>query len=67
AEAWSDWYHNNKITFKLIQPLIVKMNRATQEELDQLYQQALVEMNSPDLCAIWYFLSVWGTKPFSGA
>jgi hypothetical protein len=39
------------------------MGLATEEELDQLYQQALAEMMSDDFSALWYFVTVTGEKP----
>jgi hypothetical protein len=51
------------VGFKLIQPFLLQAEVATQEELDQLYEQMLVEMRSDDFCGLAYFLTVWGKKP----
>jgi hypothetical protein len=32
-------------------------------EFDRLYQQLSVEMQEPRFRGLWFFLSVWGTKP----
>lgn len=56
-------YQNWMIACKLAQPYLVKLGLATQEELDRLYQQMLVEMAEDDFCAVWYFMSAWGRKP----
>jgi len=47
---------------KLIQPFLVQMQVATQEELDQLFEQTEKDMNAEDFCAIDYFLTVWSRK-----
>ncbi len=52
-----------KLLFKLLQPFITKMEVATQEQLDTLYEQALNEMQSEEFCAIAFYLTVWGEKP----
>jgi hypothetical protein len=39
------------------------MKVTTQEKADALYQQAMDEMLSEEFCALWYLLTVWGTKP----
>ncbi len=44
------------------QPFLLKTGAITQEEVDQLYQQALDEMQSEQFCALWYLLTVWGEK-----
>ena len=63
TEAHESIYHNLSIGFKLLQPFIIKWKVALQEELDELYQQALAEMQSEDFCAVWFLLTVWGTRP----
>jgi hypothetical protein len=37
------------------------MNVSSQEELERLYEQAMSEMLEEDFCALWYFLTVWGS------
>jgi ubiquinone/menaquinone biosynthesis C-methylase UbiE len=56
-------YENLKVVYKLGQPFLIAAGVATQEQLDDLYEQMLLEMLSEDFRAIWYFLSVWGHKP----
>ena len=53
---------NMLVVFKLLQPFHIKMQLATQEELDYLYQQMEEDMQQEDFCAIDYFLTVWGYK-----
>jgi SAM-dependent methyltransferase len=63
SEAHHAWYQNYRVVLKLGQPFLLKLGLATQRELDQLYEQALSEMVSPDFCGVFPFLSVYGTKP----
>ncbi len=63
AEAYNGWYQNYMTALKLVQPFLVKVGMATQEEMDALYQQALEEMKAEDFCALFFFLSVYGEKP----
>lgn len=62
-EDHADSYQDLVVFYKLMQPMLVKAGAATQEELDQLYQQALKELQSPEFCGVWFFLTVWGEKP----
>ncbi|HLI07518.1 MAG TPA: methyltransferase domain-containing protein [Ktedonobacteraceae bacterium] len=63
TEAHDGMFHNWMISLKFTQPFLVRMGSATQEELDNLYQQALAEMMADDFSALWYFLTVTGEKP----
>ncbi len=63
AEAYESTYQDWKVAFKLIQPFLIRMGITTQEEADQLYQQVLAEILSPDFCGVAYSLSVCGEKP----
>lgn len=54
---------NSMMVFKLMQPFLLKTRVATQEEVDQVYEQMLVEMLSEDFCGAWFYLSAWGQKP----
>jgi len=51
------------IAFKLVQPFLRKMRGATEEEFEELYQQMLIDIISQEFCAVWSYLSVWGTTP----
>ena len=62
-KAYEGNYRNFQFLLQLIQPFLLKMRVATQEELNTLYDNVLLEMLSPDYRAIWYFLRVWGRKP----
>jgi SAM-dependent methyltransferase len=63
TESHEGFYHDFASLFKLLQPFLIKWAVATQQELDELYQQVLVEMQSEDFCGDCFLLTVWGTKP----
>ena len=50
-------------TYQLVQPLLVSTGVATQEAVEQTYQQMLSEMQSQRFSATGLSLTVWGTKP----
>jgi ubiquinone/menaquinone biosynthesis C-methylase UbiE len=56
-------YQDLSIFFKTIQPLCLKTQVATQEELDRLYDEVMLEMLQVDFCSIMFILTVWGEKP----
>ncbi|HET9921198.1 MAG TPA: class I SAM-dependent methyltransferase [Ktedonobacteraceae bacterium] len=62
-EGHTSNYQNSMVFFKLIQPFLINAHVTTKEEVEQLYQQALMEMQSEDFTGIFFFLSAWGNKP----
>src|SRR5579884_1396413 len=54
TDGWMDFYRNAEIGYKLVQPFYVKTGVATQEELDQLYQQMLIEMHASNFYGLWH-------------
>lgn len=56
-------YRNAMAFFQLVQPGLIKRGMATQETLDQLYQQMLLEVQSTDFCGLTFFLTAWGETP----
>src|SRR5579883_1032591 len=62
-EAYTGVCEDVRVGFKLVQPFLVKMKVAEQEEVEQLYEQTLAEWLSEDFRGLWYFLSAWGQKP----
>lgn len=63
SKAHASNYENFRTAAKLFQPFLLKLGMATQEELDKLYEQMLVEMIQKDFRAHWFIVSVWGEKP----
>jgi ubiquinone/menaquinone biosynthesis C-methylase UbiE len=51
-----------KIFFHLLQPFIVDIGAATEEELEPLYRDIDLELQAEDFCAFWTFFIVWGQK-----
>lgn len=64
--AWSDFYHNAEIGHALTQSLLMKTGVATQEELEPLYQQMLVELQRKEFCGMWHLVTVIGHAPEEG-
>lgn len=62
-EAHAGFTFDLKLLFKLLQPFLLKVGVATQEQLDILYEQVLDEMQSEEFCALAFYLTVWGQKP----
>lgn len=55
-------YRVLSVFIQLLQPFLIKVGVTTKEEFERLYNEAEIEMHSDDFCALWYFLTVWGTK-----
>jgi ubiquinone/menaquinone biosynthesis C-methylase UbiE len=71
--AYRAMYENSKVFFKLVQPFLSRTRTAfdgtgipEQAELDQLYEQLLVEMMQDEFVGLLYLLTAWGTKPETG-
>jgi ubiquinone/menaquinone biosynthesis C-methylase UbiE len=62
TEGYESNVHNMLVFHKLYQPFLVRMQVASQKELQRLYEQMEKEVQSKDFCAIDYFLTVWGRK-----
>ena len=63
TDTFMDFYRNYEVFFKLTLPFLVSVGVATQEEVEQTYQQMLIEMLSEDFKGMWYLLTVWGNTP----
>src|SRR6266700_1697380 len=63
SEVYEGFRRDAAAVFKLFQPFIVRLAVATQEELDQLYQQMTFEMMKNDFRGLMFPLTVWGEKP----
>ncbi len=53
---------NFKVAYKLIQPYILRQGLATQQEVDELYEQLPDQLEAPAFRGLWYFLRIWGKK-----
>ena len=58
--AHEGFRHDAAIVFKLFQPFIVKVGVATQEEVNQLYEQMQLEMMKGDFRGLMLPLTAWG-------
>ncbi len=58
-----DFLENQRISFHLMQPFLVQMGVTSPKKAITLYQRSVQEMRAADLCALWYFLRIWGRKP----
>lgn len=63
TEAYEGFRKDAAVVFKLFQPFIVRMGVATQEEVDQLYEQMLLEMLQENFRGLMLPLTVLGEKP----
>src|SRR5260370_13883807 len=59
TEAYEGFRHDAAIVFKLFQPFIVRMGVATQEEVNQLYEQMQLEMMKDDFRGLMLLLPAW--------
>jgi ubiquinone/menaquinone biosynthesis C-methylase UbiE len=65
SAAWADIFHNFDIGFRALQPALVKAGVATQEELDQLQQQYIIDMHLSTFRGVMPYMSAWGRKPLT--
>ena len=64
SECWSCIYRNLELTSNSLMPLVVNLGLQSQEKVDKLYQQALLEMMSGDFCGVWPFFCLTARKPY---
>jgi hypothetical protein len=62
TDAWIDFYRNAEVGFSMAIPIFVKMGVVTQQEIERVYQQMLLDMHATDFAGMWHFVTVWGTK-----
>lgn len=60
TEAFAMQYDNARIVLHLGKPFLQGMGVLSQERFDELYEQALIEMNVAEFSAVMVFLSAWG-------
>jgi ubiquinone/menaquinone biosynthesis C-methylase UbiE len=61
--TWADYYRNTEIVFQTIPPLLIQTGVTTQEEVDRLYQQMLIEIHQHDFCGMSHTVTTLGYKP----
>ena len=62
TEAYEGFRRDASVVFKLFQPFIIRMGVATQEELDKLYNQMLLDMLREDFRGLMLPLTALGQK-----
>jgi len=65
-DAHWQFYQNFKVLTRLLKPFLLQMKVTTSEEFEQLYEQALEDIESDSFCAMNFILTVWGEKPGRG-
>jgi ubiquinone/menaquinone biosynthesis C-methylase UbiE len=63
TEAHQSTVENFFVGFQLVQPFLLKMQVASEEQLEQAYEQANRELQADNFCGLWYYLSACGEKP----
>lgn len=63
TEAHHKFYQIAKSFYKLMQPFLVQTKVATQEEVDRVYEQMLVDMMLDTFCGVFTLFTVWAEKP----
>ncbi len=63
TERYEGFRRDASVVFKLFQPFIIRMGVATQEELDQLYDQMILEMLQGGFRGLMLPLTAMGEKP----
>ncbi len=62
TEIWPDFFRNYEIAYYSGKAFLVRMGLITQEEVDQLYQQFLIEIQRDDFRAMIHSVTSWGYK-----
>lgn len=62
TEAWSSFFEEMKLTFRMLPHFLHKWTRVP-AEYEHFYQQALEDMQRPDFLARGNLLTVWGSTP----
>lgn len=63
TEAWAAFYRNTEVGYRLGLPLLVQAGLITQEEVEHLYGEMLIEMYGDDFSGLWHFTTFWATRP----
>ncbi len=62
-DAHWQFYQNFKVLHRLLKPFLLQMKVTTSEEFEQLYEQAMEDIESDSFCALNFILTAWGEKP----
>ncbi len=62
TENWRDFYEDSAIWYRVGLPFFQKWTRVP-SDYQEIYQQALKEMQQPDFVAVTTLLTAWGVRP----
>jgi ubiquinone/menaquinone biosynthesis C-methylase UbiE len=62
TESWADTYHNIQIVGYQMKPLLIKLGLISEEAFDELYQQALIDIQTDAFCGMGHFTTLLGQK-----
>lgn len=62
-DDWGVVYRNVEIACTSLMPLIVKHDLASEQKVNEVYRQLLVDMVSDDFHGMWPFYSIYASKP----
>lgn len=61
--GWTDMYHDVEVAQWQMKSRLVQLGLIDEGVFDALYQQALVDLNTPSFCGIWHLTMVIGQMP----
>ena len=61
--GFSMWMEDFKMTTRTVLPTLIKLQITTREKFEELYEQAMRDVLSPEFSALLYFVTMWATKP----
>jgi len=56
------WIDDFKVTTRTLLPTLLKLGITTREKFNELYDQAMHDVVSPEFSALLYFVTMWATK-----
>jgi ubiquinone/menaquinone biosynthesis C-methylase UbiE len=65
TEAWADYFHNFDVGLRSVYPQLIKAGMVTQEKLDQLHQQMVIDLHLDTFRGVSPYMSAWGRKPLT--
>jgi ubiquinone/menaquinone biosynthesis C-methylase UbiE len=63
TEAWADQFHNLDIITQQMKSVLLKLGLINEELFDDLYQEAIIDMQQSSFCGIVHITSIVGKKP----
>ncbi len=63
SDAHQGFAEDLQFFYKLVQPFLLSMEVATQEEIDTTYAQMLEQVQSQEFCGVYDLHTFWATKP----